>query len=205
MNHDLFDSPETKAVLKQLLSSAKKRSDFQRIQCVWLRAELNMKAEMVAKITQLKPSTVRKIWSTYQREGETALFEKNRGGRRNFHLSRDEEMLFLEPFFKKAALGTPLNISEIKEAYETHVNKEVPKSTIYRLLSRNGWRRKAGKSHTEKTKKTPKTNMHDYWIEGCAQVLHPKRTGNISQQWLNQTLNSMVSSKQPSSKSENAI
>ena len=92
-------------------------------------------------------------------------------------------MLFLEPFFKKAALGTPLNANEIKEAFEAHINKKVPKSTIYRMLSRNGWKRKVGKTQFESSKEISKTNMHDYWIEGCAQVLHPERTGNISQQW----------------------
>ena len=162
---------------------------------MYLRAEMDMNAEMISKITQLKPGTVRKIWSAYIREGITSLFEKNRGGRRNYHLSKDEEMLFLEPFFRKATQSQPLNVKEIKDAYEAHINKEVPKSTIYRMLARNGWKRKVGKSNLLTPKETQKTNMHDYWIEGCAQVLHPERTGNISQQWLNQTLNSMVNRK----------
>ena len=197
MNTPSINSSQTRTRLRKLLATAKKRSDFQRVQCVYLRSEMNMKADMVAQITQLKPGTVRKIWSSYLREGEAALFEKNRGGRRNYHLSKDEEMLFLEPFFKKAAQGTPLNANEIKDAFEAHTNKKVPKSTIYRMLSRNGWKRKVGKSRFEHPGETPKTNMHEYWIEGCAQVLHPERTGNISQQWLNQTLNSMSSRKQP--------
>lgn len=195
MKHSSINSPSTIKTLQELLLTTKKRSDFQRVQCVYLRAEMNMKAEMVAKITQLKPGTVRKIWSAFLREGTVVLFEKNRGGRRNSYLTKDEEMLFLEPFFRKAALGTPLDVSEIKNAYEAHINKKVPKSTIYRMLSRNGWKRKAGKPQFEIRKEAPKTNMHEYWIDGCAQVLHPERTGNISQQWLNQTLNSMSSRK----------
>ena len=198
MNEPSTNISSTAKSLAQLLKTAKKRSDFQRIQCVYLRLKLNMNADMVAKITLLKPGTVRKIWATYLREGTSSLFEKNRGGRRNNHLTKDEEMLFLEPFFKKAALGTPLNANEIKEAFEAHINKKVPKSTIYRMLSRNGWKRKVGKTQFESSKEISKTNMHDYWIEGCAQVLHPERTGNISQQWLNQTLNSMSSRKQHS-------
>jgi transposase len=199
MSKPSISSLTTRKTLRDLLTTTKKRSNFQRIQCVYLRAEMNMKADMVAKITQLKPGTVRKIWSTYLREGITALFEKNRGGRRNYNLTKDEEMLFLEPFFKKAIQGAPLNVNEIKNTYEAHINKKVPKSTIYRMLARNGWKRKAGKSQFESPRETPKTNMHDYWIDGCAQVLHPERTGNISQQWLNQTLNSMSSRKQHAS------
>ena len=195
MNQPSINNSRTKTTLRQLLSTTKKRSDYQRVQCVYLRAEMDMNAEMISKITQLKPGTVRKIWSAYIREGITSLFEKNRGGRRNYHLSKDEEMLFLEPFFRKATQSQPLNVKEIKDAYEAHINKEVPKSTIYRMLARNGWKRKVGKSNLLTPKETQKTNMHDYWIEGCAQVLHPERTGNISQQWLNQTLNSMVNRK----------
>lgn len=198
MTANATNSTTTKHILRDLLSATKKRSDFQRVQCVYLRVEMNMKADMVAKITHLKPGTVRKIWSAYFREGTVALFEKNRGGRRNYHLTKDEEMLFLEPFFKEAALGTPLNVNEIKDAYEAHINKTVPKSTIYRILSRNGWKRKTGKSPFGGRRETSKTNMHEYWIDGCTQVLHPESTGSISQQWLNQTLNSMSSRKQRS-------
>jgi transposase len=196
MNQHTSSTSSTATDLGNLLKSTRKRADFQRVQCVYLRMEMNMDADTVAKITQLKPGTVRKIWSAYQREGTSVLFEKNRGGRRNYHMSKDEEMLFLEPFFKKSAQGTRINANEIKNAYEAHINKKVPKSTIYRMLARNGWKRKTGKSQLTSSKKVQKTNMHDYWIEGCAQVLHPERTGNISQQWLNQTLSSMSSRKQ---------
>lgn len=195
MKENIFSQQQTRDRMRHLLSAAKKKSDFQRIQCVWLRAELKMKAPGISRITGLKPATVRKIWADFLRDGETALFEKKRGGRRNCHLTKEEEVLFLEPFFKKIAQGTPLEVAEIKEAYENHVGKEVPKSTIYRMVGRHGWKKKTGKASRPADKKEQRTSMHEYWIEGCTQVLHPERTGNISQQWLNQTLRRMVGGK----------
>lgn len=180
------------AELEELLAKTKKKSDFQRVQCVLLRVRYNLKASEVAAMTGLRPGTVRQIWSLYRREGESALFCKTRGGRRNAHLGRDEEKLFLRPFFKKAEHGGELVVAEIQEAYETLVGKKVPKSTLYRMLSRHGWKRKPGRSARPEDKSGPRPGMHEYWIEGCSQVLHPERTGNISQQWLNSTLSSMV-------------
>ncbi len=179
--------------IKDLLASTKKKSDFQRVQCVWLRLEFNMQASQVATITNLQPGTVRKVWSLYGREGEKALFCGRRGGRRNSNLSQEEEKLLLTPFFKKSKRNRNiLDIKEIQESYEKVVGKKVPKSTIYRLLSRHGWQRKPGTKKTRRESSEARTDMHEYWIEGCSQVLHPERTGNISQQWLNSTLQSMV-------------
>lgn len=178
--------------LADLLARTKKKSDFQRVQCIFLKIRYNLKASEVGVITGMRPGTVRQIWSLYRREGESALFCKARGGRRNAHLSHDEEKLFLRPFFKKAEHGGELIVAEIRKAYEALVGKGVPKSTIYRMLSRHGWKRKPGRSTRLEDKGGPRPGMHEYWIEGCSQILHPERTGNISQQWLNSTLASMV-------------
>ena len=177
--------------IKNLLSITKKKSDFQRVQCIWLRLEFNMRASQVAIITNLQPGTVRKIWSLYGREGEQALFCEKRGGRRNSYLNMDEEKMLLTPFLKKSKKNI-LDIAAIQGSYEKVVGKKVPKSTIYRLLSRHGWQRKPGTQNTGRESREARTDMHEYWIKGCSQVLHPERTGNISQQWLNSTLQSMV-------------
>ena len=77
MKKDIFEQQQTRERVRHLLSTAKKKSDFQRIQCIWLRCEMQMKADSVARITQLKPATVRKIWADFLRDGESVLFEKN--------------------------------------------------------------------------------------------------------------------------------
>ncbi len=152
-----------------------------------------MQAAQVAKITHLQPGTVRKIWSSFRREGEQALFCGKRGGRRNSYLSTEEEKLLLTPFLKKSKKNNNiLDVAEIQESYEKTVGKKVPKSTIYRLLSRHGWKRRPGTKKAGRASRDSRTGMQEYWIEGCSQVLHPERTGNISQQWLNSTLQSMI-------------
>ena len=55
--------------------------------------------------------------------------------------SADEERLFLSSFLKKSARGEILVVSEIKKAYEKAVGHRVPKSTIYRIVARHGWRK----------------------------------------------------------------
>jgi hypothetical protein len=58
-------------------------------------------------------------------------------------LSIDQEDEVLRPFLEKAGIGDILIVSPIKIAYEQAVGHVVPKSTIYRLLARHGWRKSA--------------------------------------------------------------
>jgi len=44
-----------------------------------------------------------------------------------------------------------LVVSEIKIAYEKLFDKKVPKSTIYRMLARHGWRKIAPRSKHSRT------------------------------------------------------
>ena len=146
--------------LQELLKTTTKKTDFQRVQCVWLRFELNMKAKLVAKITNLKPGTVRKIWAEYLKQGEESLLSKDRGGRRNYHLSKEEETMFLAPFLKKVEEDEGLVVEEVKLAYENMIGKSVPKSTIYRLLKRHGWQRRSTKKPPSQQKTELQTEIH---------------------------------------------
>ncbi len=136
-----FITDEAKESLRLLLKKIQNKSDFQRAQCVWLRAELGFDANLTAKITGWSPGTVKRIWSNYLKKGEAALYGVGRGGRRRNNLTYQEEKIFLEDFFKKTALGESIPVADIKLAYETKINKIVPKSTIYRILTRHGWKK----------------------------------------------------------------
>ncbi len=65
------------------------------------------------------------------------------GGRRRQLLNWDEEMAFLEPWVTKAEVGGVLVVSPIHAALEGKIGKQVPASTVYRLLARHGWRKVA--------------------------------------------------------------
>ncbi|GAB4240468.1 MAG: hypothetical protein Kow00109_15570 [Acidobacteriota bacterium] len=85
------------------------------------------------------------------------------GGRRHQNLTVEEEKELLEPFFAAAEQGGVLAVAPIKQAYEERIGREVPDSTIYRLLARHGWRKIAPNRRHPKTdrqaqaawKKTP--------------------------------------------------
>jgi transposase len=79
--------------------------------------------------------------SAFNRLGVKALFGPGPGGRRNEHMTRDEESLFLKPFFDSAARGEIATVAEIRESLEKHIGHPLHHSVVYRFLDRNGWQR----------------------------------------------------------------
>lgn len=126
--------------LAEQLKKAKGRPEYQRIQCVLIRATLGSSAAEVAQILGWSTATVHVIHSRWAKEGEAIFDLKPRGGRRHAYLTPEEEEAFLSPFLAKAGAGGVLNAMEIKAAFEARVGKKVNKTTIYRLLERGGWR-----------------------------------------------------------------
>jgi transposase len=69
------------------------------------------------------------------------------GGRRHSFMNAEEEKKFLSPFVDKARSGELVIIASIREAFEQRVGKEVPSSTITRLLERHRWRKLEPEPH----------------------------------------------------------
>ena len=132
---------QAKESLKALLKKTKTKADFQRVQCIWLRAVFGMSSDQVSLAIGLRPATVKKLWSQYFSGGEKVLIGQGRGGRRRANLSVEEEEQVLVHFFDKAKGGEVLVVNEVKSAYEEAVGRTVPKSTVYRMLARHGWRK----------------------------------------------------------------
>jgi len=63
------------------------------------------------------------------------------GGRRRENLSVQEESEFLEPWVKKAETGGVLVVPPIHAALEERMGHSVAPSTVYRMLTRHGWRK----------------------------------------------------------------
>lgn len=141
----------SKESLRRLLKKAKTKSQFQRIQCIWLRASLGLSANNVALALGWSTSAVRHLQAEYLKEGETVLGASKRGGRYRANMTANEESAFLASFLKKSARGEILIVSEIKAAYEEIVGHAVPKSTIYRILARQGWRKIAPRPYHPKS------------------------------------------------------
>jgi len=155
-----------KESLKELLKKTRIKADFQRVQCVWLRAAFGMSSQQVAQVVGWSSVTVKKLWSEYFCVGKEALIGKGRGSRHRANLSLDKEERILISFFEKAKNGEVLVANEVKAAYEEAVGRTVPKSTVYRMLARHGWRKVAPRPHHPKAdpqkmeafKKTPRNS-----------------------------------------------
>lgn len=131
----------SKESLEQLLKKVKTKTQFQRVQCLWLRTSLGLSSHDVAIAIGWNASSVRHLQALFLKEGEAVLQASKRGGRYRANITTDEENSFLASFLEKSVRGEILVVSEIKSAYEKIVGHAVPKSTIYRILARHGWRK----------------------------------------------------------------
>ena len=141
MKNLITDDQAAINALADRLKRAKGRPEFQRIQCVLIRATLGSSAAEIARILGWSPATVHVIHSRWAKEGEAIFNLKPKGGRRHSYLSPEEEAEFLRPFLAKASAGGLLNAVEIKAAFEARLGRTVAKTTIYRMLERCGWRK----------------------------------------------------------------
>lgn len=142
-------------VLATLMQRAQTKAEFQRVQSVWLRATLDLPDEQIARAVGLSVNTVRCLCSRFRRHGVSALMGVGRGGRRHENLTVDQEKEVLQPFLAQAGSGAVLHVGAIKSAYEKEVGHAVPKSTIYRLLARHGWRKLAPRPRHPKAANEP--------------------------------------------------
>lgn len=129
--------------IEQALRGAQSKAEFQRVQCMWLRAALGLNANQVAQALGWRPTSVRRLQAQFLRQGEGFWECPERGGRRHQNLTREEEARLLESFLPPAKQGGLLEVSRVKLAYEQAVGHVVPKSTVYRMLARHGWRKLA--------------------------------------------------------------
>ena len=133
----------TIGVLAERLKKAEGRPEFQRIQCVLIRATLGSSAQEIAQLLGWATATVHVIHSRWAKEGEAIFDLKRKGGRRHQHLTSEQEAEVLAPFIEQAKAGEVLKVAQVQRSYEQRIGKSVAPSTIYRLLDRHGWRKVA--------------------------------------------------------------
>jgi transposase len=129
--------------LAALLPQCRTSAEYRRVECVWLRATLGLSAAQIATVLGWHVSSVYDLHSHYLREGITALQGPGRGGRHHQNLSLAQEQALLAQFSGVAAQGGLLEARAVRDTYTKLVGHPVPKSTVYRLLARHGWRKLA--------------------------------------------------------------
>lgn len=127
--------------LAERLKQAGSHSEYQRIQCVLIRATLGSSAAQIAQLLGWSTATVHVMHSRWAREGEAIFEVHGRGGRHHQHLTPDQERELLAPFVQRAETGGMLGVAEIQRAYHARCGQSVARSTVYRLLERHGWRK----------------------------------------------------------------
>ena len=141
MKNLIVGDKSTVARLADRLKQANSHSEYQRIQCVLIRATLGSSAAEIAQLLGWSTATVHVLHSRFAKEGDAIFDLRGRGGRHHQHLSADQEQDLLAPFVERAQAGGMLTVAEIQRAYQEQVGKAVAPSTIYRLLDRHGWRK----------------------------------------------------------------
>lgn len=102
--------------LAKALQEAGSKAEFQRIQCLWLRAALGLTADQVATAIGWRPTSVRRLQAQYLREGDAVLEAVGRGGRRHQNLTGEQEQQLLTEFRDPAGQGGMLEVSRIHRA-----------------------------------------------------------------------------------------
>lgn len=127
--------------LAERLKRAGSHSEYQRIQCVLIRATLGSSAGEIAQLLGWSTATVHVLHSRWAKEGEAIFDVHGRGGRHHPYLTPEQEQELLAPFVQRAQGGGMLTVAEIQQAYRERSGRQVARSTIYRLLERHGWRK----------------------------------------------------------------
>ena len=141
MNSLIVGDKPTVARLAERLKRAASHAEYQRIQCVLIRATLGSSASQIAQLLGWSTATVHVMHSRWGKEGDAIFDLRARGGRRNQHCSPEQEQALLAPFVERAQAGGMLTVQEIQQAYERQLGVAVAPSTVYRLLDRHGWRK----------------------------------------------------------------
>ena len=111
-----------------------------RIQMILLREDGNIQPK-IAGLMGVSLSTVNRAHMAYDNGGINALRPKPIGGRRHENMTLEKEKALLARFTKGAGAGMPLNIAEVKLAYEEEIGHPTSNSTVYDLLARHEWRK----------------------------------------------------------------
>ena len=126
-----------------LLKQCRRRAEYRRVPCVWLRAALGLSAQQMAAVRGGPISSVYALPSPSLREGVAARPGPGRGGRHRQKLSPTQEPARRAQFFARATPGRGREARAGRAAYETGAGHSGPQSTVYRLLARHRWRQLA--------------------------------------------------------------
>ena len=124
--------------LKEALNRAENKKFFRTIQSVLLRAQ-GYSVYQIIEITGLSQVTIRKNVLNYLNEGMSYITQENRGGRRYFRASVEQEKKFLQEHLSAAQEGKIKSAKELYQLFNETLETPMTYSGFWRLLKRHGW------------------------------------------------------------------
>lgn len=141
----------TNAVVQTKLSDSRNTSSHSRWQIIYLIQVGNLhSAELIAPLVNLSVHSIYKIVERYNLEGTVALTYKQKGGRRRFLLTTEQETALFISLENLASKGLIKTANDIRKVIEEKVGKVVSDDYLWDLLHRNGWKKKMPRPHHPK-------------------------------------------------------
>lgn len=137
--------------LKERLSDCSGKPEFSRWQILYLVQVAGIQsAELISPLVNLSKPSIYKIVERFNKEGAKGIKYTQRGGRRRFLLSSEEESELLSSIEQKASTGLIKTAYDIKALVEQRVGHQVSDDYLWDLLKRNGWKKKMPRPHHPK-------------------------------------------------------
>ena len=132
------------AAAERVVKATRDARELRQALAVLLPAQHGLSLEETGRVTGRSKATVARMLAESRRRVEEPDRPRPKwGGRHRQNMRLDEEQAFLAPFISAAERGGILVVAPIKAAYEKTMGRNVPDSTVYRLLARHGWRKLA--------------------------------------------------------------
>ena len=114
--------------LADRLKRAETHSEYQRIQCVLIRATLGSSAAEIAQLLGWSVATVHVMHSRWANEGEAIFDVRSRGGRHHEYLTAAQEQQLLAPFAQRKVAPRPRH-PKADVAAQAAFKKTAPRGT----------------------------------------------------------------------------
>jgi len=126
---------------KNALLKARTVEELRQAQAVILPLEFNFSMEEVAAAIGVSRGWACQLRTRFIRSGGSLEKKRQRGGRRRENMSKEEEAIFLAPFFEKEVRNGVLVVGDVKKALDARLGRKTALATVYNLLHRHNWRK----------------------------------------------------------------
>jgi len=166
---------------KKALLKARTVEELRQAQAVILPLEYNFSMEEVAAVIGVSRGWACQLRTRFIRSGGAPEHKRQRGGRRRENMSKEEEAVFLAPFFEMEARCGVLVVGDVKKALDARLGRKTALATVYNLLHRHNWRKsvpnKAPASTEVAVPKERKKNYRKPSLEKAASGLEQSLAG----------------------------